>query len=325
MIAFGMPVLPQADESLEVIVVTGRLPGPPLWRVFSGDHVMYIFPMLSLVPEDMDWDSGRVEYLLSESDEVLLMPSIDTDFSPLVLMNPVNLIRGPRLVNRLRRNPDEKMLDEVLPAALYSRYVALRSQYFPREDDPVRLRPFFAGTRLTDRILQVEGLESGESIMRRIERLIRRTRAIERTEVEIEFALTGSFRSVAERARTLSESLSREQELACFDKQLRRVESELDAIKSQANAWAHGNIDDFRGISLPGDAGDACLLIFDDSSEFETIEQLYRELDARWLAAAERALAVNDTTFAILDIVDLLREDGLMAEIRALGYQVAAP
>jgi hypothetical protein len=95
MIAFGMPVLPQADESLEVIVVTGRLPGPPLWRVFSGDHVMYIFPMLSLVPEDMDWDSGRVEYLLSASDEVLLMPSIDTDFSPLVLMNPVNLIRGP--------------------------------------------------------------------------------------------------------------------------------------------------------------------------------------------------------------------------------------
>jgi hypothetical protein len=65
--------------------------------------------------------------------------------------------------------------------------------------------------------------------------------------------------------------------------------------------------------------------MFDDSSEFETIEQLYRELDDRWLAAAERALAANDTTFAILDIVDLLREDGLMAEIRALGYEVAAP
>src|SRR5690606_1946748 len=59
MIAFGMPVLPQADESLEVIVVTGRLRGPPLWRVFSGDHVMYIFPRLPVVPEGMDWDSER--------------------------------------------------------------------------------------------------------------------------------------------------------------------------------------------------------------------------------------------------------------------------
>ena len=32
---------------------------------------------------------------------------------------------------------------------------------------------------------------------------------------------------------------------------------------------------------LPGDADDACLLMLDDSSEFETIEQLYRELDYR--------------------------------------------
>jgi hypothetical protein len=317
--------LPQTANPIEVVVVQGRQPGPPLWRVVNGENTLYIFPTLSPVPEGILWDTTRVAFVLEESQEVILPPDIDADFSLTLMLNPINLFRGPRLMRRLSRNPDDATLDEVVPAELYARYAALRTRYFPRETDAEPLRPVFAGPRLADRILPEEGLESGQAITRQLDRLMRRHRHLEKTTIEVEMDLTGSFRSLANRGEALVASLSREQELRCFEEQIRRMESELGAMKSRANAWAQGSIDDFRGIPLPGDDDDACLLLLAESSEFETIEQLRDELDRRWLAAADRALATNTSTLAILEIVELLREDGLLAELRARGYEVFEP
>ena len=315
----------QTTEPDEIVVVTGRLPGPPLWRVENGDRVLYIFPRLSPVPDEMIWDSERVAYVLSQSQEIIMPPDVDTDLSTAMMMNPLNLIRGPRLARRISRNPDDATLEDVLPPELYARYRALKSEYFPRDRGDDELRPLFAGTRLADRILREEGLVSGQDIDRAIERLVRRNRDIEQTEIEVVMDLRGSFRSLAERATTLIESLSPEQELRCFEQQLQRVESELDAIKSRANAWARGYVDEFRGVPLPGGEEDACLLLLGQSSEFETIEQLRAELRNLWLAAAERALATNASTFAMLDIVELLREDGLLGELETRGYEIVVP
>lgn len=319
------PVLPQTTNSSEIVVVVGRHPGPALWRVVNGDHVMYIFPTLSPVPRDMIWESDRVERVLAESQEALLAPDVETDISMTLMLNPLNIFRGVRLARRLSRNPDDATLEDVLPPDLFARFEALKNQYFPRDRKLYELRPMFAGSRLVGRIQREEGLVSGEDITKRLERLIRRNRNLERTEIEVVMDLTGSFKSLAARAEALVESLSRDQELACFEQQIHRMESELDTMKSRANAWAQGYIDDFRGIPLPGDDNDACLLLLFDSSEFETIEQLRDDLHMRWLDAAEQALASNTSTFAILDIVELLRPGGLLTRLEARGYEVLAP
>ena len=60
-------------------------------------------------------------------------------------------------------------------------------------------------------------------------------------------------------------------------------------------------------------------------AEFETLDALRTELERLWLAEAERALAENLSTFAVLDIVELLRENGLLAQLRARGYEVREP
>ena len=319
------PALTQPEIPMEVIVVTGRLPGPPLWRVSKGDHILYIFPRLSPVPDGMIWDSERVARVLSESQEVLLAPDIETDFSTTLMLNPINLFRGARLAKRLSQNPNDATLEAVLPAELFARYQALKTLYFPRDRKPEEMRPLFAGTRLAERIQRAEGLVSGDAIMQQLERLIRRNRDLKQTEIEVVMDLKGSFSSLADRAERLVDSLSREQELACFAEQVRRMESELDAMKSRANAWAQGYVDEFLGIPLPGGDDDDCLLLLDESSEFETIEQLRQDLNQRWLTAAEQALANNTTSFAILDIVELLRENGLIAELRARGFEVREP
>jgi uncharacterized protein YbaP (TraB family) len=320
----AVPALPQPADP-EIVVVTGRQPGPPLWRVSNGDNTLYIFPTLSPVPEGMIWDSERVAYVLEESQQALLAPDVDADFSTTLMLNPINWIRGARLARQLTRNPNDETLEDVLPPELFARYEALKAQYFPRDRDAEELRPLFAGTRLADRILREEGLVSGDEITKQVERLMRRNRDLERTEIEVVVDLKGSFKSLAERIETLVASLPQEQELECFEEQIRRVESELDAMKSRANAWAQGYVDEFRGISLPGDDQDACVLLLYQSSEFETLEQVRNDLNRRWLAAAEQALAANTSTFAILDIVDLLREDGLLAQLEARGYEIREP
>jgi uncharacterized protein YbaP (TraB family) len=312
-------------ETPEIVIVTGRQPGPPLWRVINGGNVLYIFPTLSPVPEKMEWDSARVERVLAQSQEALLEPDVTAAFSPRILFNPINIFRGMRLVNRLTANPDDVTLDAVLPPDLYARYRALKLRYFPRDDEPEEMRPVFAGAMLSERILREEGLDTGGSIEKELKRLIRRTDAIVETEISVTADFTGSFKEVAARAEAFVASLSPEQERECFTQEIARIETDLEDMKSRANAWAQGRIDQFRGIPLPGDVNDACEAMLFDSSEFATLDQLTTELDRRWLEAAERALAANTSTFAILDIVELLGEDGLLADLRARGYEIIEP
>jgi uncharacterized protein YbaP (TraB family) len=320
------PAAPDAAaEPVEVVVVTGVQPGPPLWRVINGANVLYIFPTLTPVPKDMEWESGRVERVLAQSQEAIFEPDVQPQFSTRILFNPINIFRGMRLVNRLSANPDDATIDAVLPPDLYARYHALKVKYFPRDDEPEEMRPIFAGAMLSERILKEEDLDTGNTIEKELGRLIRRTDGLRQTQIIAMADFTGSFSEVAERVERMIQSLPPELERQCFEQEIHRLETDLEAMKSRANAWAQGRIDQFRGIPLPGDVNDACEAMLFESSEFETLEQLVKELDRRWLEAAERALANNTSTFAVLDIVELIGEDGLLAELRARGYEIREP
>lgn len=324
---FFLPALPlhaQVDGPVEILV-TGRQPGPPLWRVTQGEHTLWIFPALSPVPDGMVWETDRVSEALAQSQEVIEQPDIDVSLPRLLMLNPINLLRGARLAKRLSRNPDDASLEEVLPAELHARYLALRSHYAPRDRNMDRLRPLVAGARLSNRVQREEGLVSDKDIMKQLGRLIRRQRGITRTPIEIEMKVEGSYRNLASRAEALMESLSKEQELVCFEEQLRRMEHDIGEMKIRANAWAQGYADEFRGVPLPGDDEDACLLMLSDSSETRTLAELRTQMETRWLAAAEAALARNTGTFAILPITMLLSRDGVMDRLRERGYEVREP
>jgi hypothetical protein len=50
-------------------------------------------------------------------------------------------------------------------------------------------------------------------------------------------------------------------------------------------------------------------------------EKLY----ASWMEAADAALAMNETTLAIVPLVKLTREGGYLSRLRARGYSIEAP
>lgn len=315
----------EVAEAPEEIVVVGRLPGPPLWRVSKDDHVLWIFPFLSPIPKDMIWETDNIEKVIAESGEYIRLPARNATASPLLMLNPVNLVRGYRLLKRLTRNPDGATLEEVLPAELYARFAALQAQYFSRDDDFEEMRPLIAGGRMSDIIQKEEGLVGGGDIMKTIRRLSRRNRDLKVTGVEVNIKIEGNFRSIADRAETMMESLDPEQELACFEQQLVRMEQDLDNMKLRANAWAQGNLDDFRGIPLVSDEENVCIGMVLASSEQDLLTDMETRMNRMWLEAAETALAANEKTFAVLRIDDLLRENGLLSQLKARGYEVREP
>jgi len=318
-------VAQESADDLEVIVVSGRQPGPPLWRVTHGENTLWIFPVVSVVPRDIEWDDTRVKEILADSEEVIGSPGVSLGVSKGLLFNPVNWVRGPKLLKRLSRNPDNKTLQEVLPSELYQRYVALQQKYFPSRDDIDTLRPAFAIGTLSKPIFDAEKLTGPKDIERHVGKLIKKQKSLRQTEVEVEEKMEGNFAELSARIEKLVESLPKDSEIGCFDTQLNLYEHRLDDMKRVANAWAAGHAAGIERYSTLGELEDPCTKLLLSSSEGGYMEKLIEESSRRWLDAAEKALANNRNTFAMLSMVRITGAMSLVDKLAAKGYTVHAP
>ena len=312
---------PEGTEQPEVIVVTGRLPGPPLWRISNGDNVLWIFPSFAPVPKRMQWDSARVERVLAEAGVYLTAPSWGFSFSS--TGGPKNWRDEARLNDRLMHSPGYKKLQEVLRPELYARYAALKERYFPRNDDIDELRPLFAMQSMRDEVQREAGLAPPGAIFDQIEKLARKNRRLQRIDTSATLELELPFVEVAERMETMMNGLG-PKEHECFELELRRMEIDLDAIKRRANEWANGRIGEFRAVQLQSGDNPCQTLLF-GGTDSEALQDLARQTQEKWLSGAESALTNHRTSFAVLDIADLLKADGLLSRLAEKGFAVSEP
>jgi len=110
-------------------------------------------------------------------------------------------------------------------------------------------------------------------------------------------------------------------ELACFDTMMKTIETDLDAMRARANAWASGEMESLRRFDYPPAETDCWSAI----ESAEGLLALIRHADAEWLASAERALGSHLTTFAVLPMREILEADGLLQQLKARGYTVREP
>jgi hypothetical protein len=330
-------------------VVTGRLPGPPLWKVSKNHNVLWILPLIDAYPKKMEWDSARVESLIAQSQEYIERPLA---YRGLGTANPITLVRLSRLSRRPQTLPNKQKLDDVLSPELYGRFHSLKDRYLPRDKEIERLRISAAGARLQQEILARENLEtlihnrrdSPQLITSKLNLWLKRNKTIRRTSTSY-----GSMQTISSGEVTLAkdalEGLSTTSaftswEMACLDKALTYFEKDLSLVKKRANAWAEGRADDLLDQTPLRGRGDACndppvapedsaamaklrreapglaALLLNDRSEAERISR------DRWIAAAEAALASNMSTFSSLYIGDIIDQDGLIARLLERGYEV---
>ena len=306
---FAMAQDPAAETTpppMDEVLVTGEQPGPGLWKVSSGDHVLWILGEIAPQPGKVKWRSKKFEKQLDKSQEVIL------DFSGVLWPNKLQ----DDAESRIRTLPGGQKLKDVVPPDLYARADATRRLY--RVSDGIEiLRPFYAGRRIMMSALKKLGMEKRFAATFTVRKL-----AI-RANVRVTF--------VDAPGQTHEEHLHNIQEgstVPCLEMMVAMVEDGGTGLTRLANAWSVGDIAALRQLvpqyALQRDHGESTCTEALYGGEQRANEFVARRTEA-WLKEAERALKENRSTMAVISMSELFAPDGYLGELRARGYKVEEP
>lgn len=297
-----------SSTTLDEVSVIGERPGPRLWKVTKGDHVLWLLGTLDHVPKKMTWRSRQVEAALDQSQELLATaPSLDAHIGPIMAVRLYVQWRG------MQRDPDRTRLRDWISPALYARFETQKTRFDPNDGGIEELRPPFAALRLYQHALDAIGLTRTNQIEHTVVAMAERHRVpIERPQVRVDDPL-GTLKQV----RALSPAL----EVDCLETTIERLETDVPSMRERALAWASGDVDRLRALPFPNQL-EACI---SDLSASPRVKQLVASASEAWMAAAESALERHRVSFAVRPIYDLLSRDGPLARFRAQGYRIEGP
>jgi hypothetical protein len=317
-VAASVPPPPSTDNvaNLAPVVVSGVQPGPGLWMVARGDHVLWILGTLSPLPRAMDWQSREVEEVIGQSQQILEAPAIKMT-AKVGWLGKLLLLPS---AYGARKNEDGRTLAQVLPPPLYARWQQLAQQYMPADARKVeRWRPLFAAQELYKKALGAHQLSRGGGISERIEALAKQ-HGLKPTPVEYTVTIADP------RAAIAAFRASAPNDITCLARTLDAIEQDMPAMTTRANAWATGDLVALR--TLPdSDRRAVCVAALTNAGFAQQLGlgDVMLRLRAAWLGAARKALADNAQTFAVLPMAELLKSDGYLAQLKAEGYQVDPP
>jgi len=305
------------DTTVPSILVVGQRPGPALWKVSKGDNVLWIFGSYSPLPSQMEWRSQQVETVLANSQELLDTPGtvISVGWG-----NSLNMITALPFLAGVKKNVDGGRLQDQVPADVYARWTVLKQKYIGNDAAIEEERPMFAAQTLSSRARKVAGMNGGEAVTRRIYELGKNWK--------IPVTTTAVRVPIENPRETLRDfKKSRLDDVACFTQTIDRFEKDLDTMRRRANAWAMGDLALMRQLDFP-DEKIACNAAVVDSKWLNNVKgasDMRQRVKTSWLAAAEKSLGANRSTLAVLSMSELTSPDGMLAALRARGYQVDEP
>ena len=302
-------------KQLDAVVVHGVQPGPGLWKVSKGDHVLWILGTLTPLPRDMTWNSRRVEAVVAGAQEVVEGPEAELKsdagfFGTLFVL--------PSLIG-VRNNPDDRKLKDVVPPELYARWAALKQKYMGGSSRVESWRPIFAALELYDAAIRRAHLTDKPVAQKAVESAARHA-GVKVTTPKVAVTVDSPRAAVKEfKANALDDT-------DCFGKTLDRIDTDLATMTARANAWATGDLDALRKLPYT-DQMTVCQTALSEGQFTHTrgLGGISARAHQAWLDAATTALEKNKVTFAMLPIARLLQPDVYLSRLRALGYTVEEP
>ena len=294
------------SQAMEVVLVTGEQPGPGLWKVSSGDHVLWILGEVAPQPDKVKWRSKRFENLLAKSQEVLL------DFSGVMWPDKLQEVAEARI----RKLPSGQKLQDIVSPELYARADAARKLFgTPEQID--ELRPFYAGRRILMSALRSMDMEKRFSASFTVAKLANRA-WVRITDLDT------PGQTHEEQLKNIEQGST----VPCLEMLVKMVEDGGSGLRRLANAWSVGDIEALRKLvplyALQPDHHESKCSVALYGGEQRANEFVARRTEA-WLRTAERALRDNKSTMAVVSMAELIAPDGYLADLRARGYAVVEP
>jgi uncharacterized protein YbaP (TraB family) len=308
-----------ADDSkpidMDTVVVRGVQPGPGLWKVSKGDHVLWILGTLTPLPRDITWNSRHVEAVIATAQEVVNGPEAELKsnanwFATLTVL--------PALIG-LRNNPAGRHLKDVVPSDLYARWVPLKQKYIGGSDKVESWRPIFAALELYDAAIRRVGLTDQRIVEKVVDRAAKRA-GLKVTTPSVAVTVDSPRAAVREFKATALDDID------CFRKTLDRIDSDLATMTARANAWSTGDLGALRKLPY-ADQMSACQAAVSGTQFTQTrgLDGISARAHQAWLDAAAIALEKNKVTFATLPIARLLNPEPYLSRLRAMGYTIEEP
>lgn len=291
---------------IEEATVVGKHPGPALWRVENGANTLWIMGLINPMPKSLEWNSVRIERVLSEAEAVITPPMVNTGPGGFFERISVN-----RKMNAIAKLPDDQTLSDVLPQQIMDDLRTAKERYAPKLKGMEERRPLFVADRIFQNAMDEVGVEMRADVYQSVMKLARKhelpvTRI--RIEVPIEVAM-----------ETLRNTPI-EVEIECLENSLATIEDELQSSPVRAEAWSTGDIA-ARDVLQNPPIGGACMAsALQTGAAFIEARQSTQE---QWLGAAVSALETHSSTFTFLSMGDLVEPGGLLAEFLGKGYALA--
>ena len=285
---------------------------PALWRVTLDDHQLVVLGSLVPLPVDVQWNQAPIRRHLGEATALLEPPGVDLRGGASWLGT---LWRLPTLL-RVRNNPGEMTLDEVLPASLRERWERQRAIHLTGDRSVQRRRPMVAADVLQKRAMAEFGLALDNQVAERVSQLARR-QGVRRIDTALPLQLDA--------VNAFLDALARDplDDQACFERILARVEAGPGNLHAQALAWRSGSLAVLRSQPL-GDTFAVCIqaLLAHPAAQVHGLHDLSERARAHWLQIAEQTLRAHRRSVAVLPLTLVLGESGYLAELERRGFRV---
>jgi hypothetical protein len=214
---------PPGQPIVEEVLVTGERPGPGMWRVSIAGHDLWILATLEPLPKKMFWRSRLVEERISSSQLVLAPPEVMIDLQFL------NKSVFQNALERARRTPGHQGLAEILPRDVYLRWRSLQRKYLEHQSYE-HTRPVLAAVDLYEQAVDRSGLTSDDhDIWRTVERKAH-SHHVRILAVTVDWQRDRAFDWIREFTE-----IPREQEAACPEKTIERIEMDLGPMRLNKN------------------------------------------------------------------------------------------
>lgn len=297
------------------ILVSGVLPGPALWKVTKGAHVMWVLGVTKPLPKKMQWETSAIERAVMNSQAVLKAPGMEVG-ARVGFWGRLFLI--PSMIG-IKKLPDDKTLRDVLAPELYTRWETQRARYLGGTWGADRLRPIFAGEKLYAAAIMRSGLTNDGGVEERVFGLAKHDNV---PVVDTSYlVIMEDPRGDAKRFKQVSMDDQR-----CLSGILDATEQDLSQATVRANLWATGDMAALRKV-LAVQQQDECLSAVGNTDFAKKIgmTDITQRIKDAWLKAAEASLEKNQQTTALLPIEKMLAPDGYLSALQAKGYVVTSP
>jgi uncharacterized protein YbaP (TraB family) len=296
------PRLP-SERQIQEVQVTADHAGPALWKVTSGQHLLWILAQPPTpLPIKFVWRSKQVEAAIASAQELILDGGIT--FNSLMSDRPLSAAT----YQDMRTIPERlTSLKDRVPADLYRRFEALKDAFAANYGSMEQLRPWAAGFELSRHVMQSLRL-SETAVSDTVLRLGWRANVI----TLYTYADYEKFKKNSKSSRTVS----------CLEEIVSELEADRDGLQRLEDAWSVGDIVALREVALRQKPGTCVLDMFDNDQQGRDVTTHHTE---QWLAAVDLALRTRKTTFALVPADKIFAPDGWLSALRARGYDVQEP